>query len=82
MKKSIVAGVLGLSLLATSCIGSNNAFERTSSLNRNMHESKWVRELVFIPMTIVHGFALAGDYLIFNSMEFWGMDNPIDAPKG
>lgn len=77
MKKSLVAGLLGLSLFATSCIGPNNAFEATTHWNRNMHESKWVRELVFIPMTIVHGFALWGDYLIFNSIEFWGGENPI-----
>ena len=81
MKKTILAGVLGLTLLATSCIGPNNAFEATTNWNRNMHESKWVRELVFIPMTIVHGLALWGDYLIFNSIEFWGGKNPIDPVK-
>lgn len=77
MKKTLVAGLLGLSLFASSCIGPNNAFEATSEWNRNMHESKWVRELVFIPMMFVHGLALWGDYLIFNSIEFWGGENPI-----
>lgn len=82
MKKKLVAGLLGLSLLTTSCLGPNNAFDGLTHWNRNMHESKWVNELVFIGLNIipVYGIAYLGDIVIFNSIEFWGGENPISPP--
>lgn len=82
MKKALLAGVLGLSLFATSCLGPNNAFDRLNHWNDNVTESKWVNELIFLGLNIipVYGFAYLGDIVIFNSMEFWGADNPIAPP--
>jgi hypothetical protein len=82
MKKKLVAGLLGLSLLTTSCLGPNNAWESLHHWNRNMNESKWINELVFIGLTIipVYGICYLGDIVIFNSIEFWGGENPVSAP--
>lgn len=83
MKTKLVAGLLGLSLLTTSCLGPNNAFNSLNHWNHNVSESKWVNELVFLGLIIipVYPLFLWGDYIIFNSIEFWGGENPI-APPG
>ena len=55
-------------------------------LTKGLHEwngqvgDKWVNELVFLGLIILPVYALAtiGDALIFNSIEFWTGDNPID----
>lgn len=70
-----------LLVLTTGCIGPNNAFDSVISWNSRATESKWWNELIFLPMSIVAEFALIGDYLIFNSIEFWGGENPIQEPQ-
>ncbi len=82
MKKSLLAGVLTLGLLGSSCLGPNNAFDSLTHWNRGATDSKWLDELIFLGLNIipVYGLALIGDYLIFNSFEFWGAENPIDPP--
>ncbi|HVS17397.1 MAG TPA: DUF3332 family protein [Planctomycetota bacterium] len=82
MKKKLVAGLLGLSLLTTSCLGPNNAFDGLHHWNRNFNESKWVNEAVFLGLTIipVYAFTYLADIVIFNSIEFWGGENPISPP--
>lgn len=78
---------LGLGLTAclagTSCIGPNNAYNSILSWNSKLSESKFVNELVFLGLNIipVYGLCLFGDYLIFNSVEFWTGDNWIKAPE-
>ncbi len=80
MKKSLLAGVLTLGLLGSSCLGPNNAFDSLTHWNRHATDNKWLNELIFIPFSFVIGLGLMGDYLIFNSFEFWGAENPIDPP--
>ena len=81
LKKSALAGVLGLGLLATSCLGPMNTFNNLRKWNSELTGNKWGDELVFIGLNIipVYGIAYLGDILIFNSIEFWGGDNPVQA---
>lgn len=80
VSKAGAALALGICLTATSCIGPNNAFNRLSTWNSTLSDSKWVNELAFLGLHIVPVYQLwlAGDCLIFNSIEFWTGNNPID----
>jgi hypothetical protein len=83
LKKTLIALAAGLSLTFTSCIGPNNAFNSVGSWNSRLSDSKFLNELAFLGLNIipVYGLALFGDYLIFNSIEFWGGENPISKPE-
>lgn len=88
MKKFAAAAVLafGLSMSMTSCLGhkqSFNAFNNLASWNRTVTDNKWLNELIFLGLNIipVYGLFQWGDVLIFNSMEFWTGNNPIEAKK-
>jgi len=82
MKKTLLGAALGLSLLATSCLGPNNAFNSLNHWNDTVTESKWANEGIFLVLNIipVYGIAYLGDILIFNSIEFWGGENPVSPP--
>jgi len=82
MKKSLMAAALGLGLFGASCLGPNNAFNGITHWNQNVTESKWGNEAIFIGLHIIPVIPLAyvGDILIFNSIEFWGGENPISPP--
>jgi hypothetical protein len=71
---TMVAGVL-----ASGCTGS---FKLTKSLHswQTSFENKWVDEVAFLGCVIlpVYGFATLGDAIIFNSVEFWSGENPLD----
>lgn len=84
MKKNAMTRVAaGLALLAltTGCFGPMNATGRLKTWNQEI-ENRWAGEGVYILLRIPYGgvytiFAL-GDLLIFNSIEFWGGENPIE----
>ena len=79
MKKFLVA-VVTLSILLTGCTG---PFVLTKNLHKwqTSPEDKWMDEVAFLGCVIlpVYGLATLGDALIFNSIEFWGGENPIKA---
>jgi len=83
MKKSLTAIAMLAALGATSCVGPYNAFNSVSSWNSRVSESKFLNELVYIGLYIVPVYPIAsfGDALIFNSIEFWGGENPISKPE-
>ena len=80
MKKFFLASACALSLLATSCLGPNNAFNNLNHWNQHVTENKWGNEGIFLVLNIipVYGLFYYGDILIFNSIEFWGGKNPIE----
>jgi len=81
MKKFIPA-LLIASILLTGCTG---PFVLTKKVHKwqTGFDDKWVDEVAFlgcnIPFFPVYGFAMLGDALIFNSVEFWTGDNPMDS---
>ncbi len=82
MKKLTLVFSLLLVLTTTSCLGPNRAMNSMNSVNSELTESKWLNELLFIiPFYWVGQIALLGDVLIFNSIEWWGGDNPISEPR-
>jgi Domain of unknown function (DUF3332) len=83
MKKTFLAAALALTMLSTSCLGPNNAFNGLHEWNKKVTDNKWGNEGIFLVLTIlpVYGLFYFGDIVIFNSIEFWGGKNPIDSPK-
>ncbi len=83
MRKMILPFVLALTMLGTSCIGPNNAFRGLGSWNTRATDSKWWNEVIWLGLWIVPAYplALAGDVVIFNSIEFWGGENPFGEPS-
>jgi hypothetical protein len=84
MRKIVRTSGLALcaGLLAASCFGPFHAVRRVHAWNADVSDNKWGQELVFLVISIipVYGIAALGDVLIFNSIEFWGGENPVDAP--
>jgi len=84
MKKTLLALACGLSLFGTSCLGPNNLYNGLSSWNGKVTEGKVWNELIFIGLNFipVYPICLWVDYVIFNSIEWWGGENPISPPEG
>jgi hypothetical protein len=85
MKKFIPLALIA-SILLTGCTG---PFVLTKNLHKwqTSFEDKWVDEVAFLGCVIlpVYGLATLADGLIFNSVEFWTGENPMDsasAPVG
>jgi hypothetical protein len=83
MKKTMSALLLLTCLSTPACVGPYNAFNAISSWNSRVSDSRWLNELLFLGMWIipVYPIALTIDGLIFNSIEFWGGENPIKEPE-
>jgi hypothetical protein len=82
MKKQLTAAALTLSLLTASCLGPNNAFNSIHNWNARVTDSDALKEVLFLGMVIipVYPITLLGDYLIFNTIDYWGGENPISDP--
>lgn len=78
----VLAAALAVGLLTTSCFGPFNATRRVYHWNDTVTSDKWAEEGLFLLITIipVYGLAFVGDVLLFNSIEFWGGQNPVDPP--
>ena len=84
-KAATLAAVLLVGSLTQGCYGPFNATRNLWHWNGQV-EGKWGQEFVFLLLNIIpaYGLFMLGDALIFNSIQFWGGDNPIkltaDAP--
>ncbi|MDR0938905.1 MAG: DUF3332 domain-containing protein [Mediterranea sp.] len=78
-KLTLVATLLSVSLIFTSCVGSFGLFNRVSSWNQSVSENKFVNELVFLALHIVPVYEVSYlvDALVINSIEFWSGTNPM-----
>lgn len=89
MKKTLTK-VLTVALLVasvpslTGCYGPFWLTTKLHNWNGQVSNKKFVNELVFLGFTILpaYGICLLGDALIFNSIEFWGGNNPISMKDG
>jgi len=83
-RKPAVRMLLVLALAAATlggCFGSMNATSRLKTWNREI-ENRWVGEGAYVVLRVPYGgvYALVGltDLLVFNSVEFWTGEHPID----
>ena len=72
---------LCIGVLVSGCYGPFNLTRRLHHWNGQVG-GKWANEIVFLVLIWLPVYSLAslGDGLIFNSIEFWTGDNPIDPP--
>ncbi len=78
MKKALFAAMVACAVVMTGCTGS---FKLTSSIYKwhSSFDNKLTDEFAFlVSCVLAYPFTLAGDLLIFNTIEFWLDDNPID----
>ena len=76
-----VAGAVALSLLP-GCLGPNNAHNSVRNWNATLADEDWIEEIVFLGFHIIPVYQLAylGDVLIFNTIDYWTDDNPVNDP--
>ena len=81
MKKLFLAAALSLGL-TTSCLGPFNAWNGLRNWNAEVTDTDVVNELIFLGLNIipVYGIVWIGDVLIFNTIGYWGDENPIGDP--
>ena len=72
--------VLSAAILSTSCVGHFRLFNKLAQWNSVGLKEKWLGELIFIGLNFIPVYAICymADALVFNSIEFWTGDNPID----
>lgn len=68
-------------LLIGGCYGPFNLTRRVYQWNGEVGD-KWEKEIVFLLLTWVPVYSLTvlADAIVFNSMEFWTGNNPVDPP--
>ena len=83
-KKFFICGMLSMTILCTSCLGSFSAFKSLRDWNDGLTENKFLDSLVFWALNIVpvYPLFLIGDVIFFNLLEFWTGSNPIAMADG
>jgi hypothetical protein len=81
-KTAVITTFLALLFVCTSCFGPFNATRRIKTWNREI-ENRWAGEGVYLLFSAawIYRVSFLADALVFNSIEFWGGDNPIDPPS-
>ena len=77
MKKMIVCLLISM-VLISGCTGSFQATKYIHDFHRSQ-KNQWLDEAVFLGCTLlpVYWFAMLGDGLFFNTIEFWTNKNPL-----
>jgi hypothetical protein len=79
VRAAIGASLIGLVVLGSSCYGPFNLTRKLHRWNGEQGD-KWICELIFLGLNIVPAYTICtiGDAFIFNSVEFWTGENPIN----
>ena len=79
MKKVLCGVFAGIMILSVGCTG---PFALTKKVHewQTSPEEKWVDEAAFLGCVIlpVYGISSLADAVIFNSVEFWTGENPME----
>ena len=80
MKKTLITLLL-VSFFATGCTGSFNLTRKVYNWHRQQ-DDKWLDEFGFLVCALlpIYGISTFADAIVFNSIEFWTGDNPVDGP--
>ena len=80
-RNRLAAIAMATALFASGCYGPFNLTRRLYQWNGQIN-GKWEKEFVFLVLAYVpvYGLTVFGDAVIFNSMEFWTGNNPVDPP--
>lgn len=82
MKKKALAAALVLGLTCSSCLGPDHLYSGIKNWNAGLSDQDWVNEVVFIGLYIipVYPFALLGDVVVFNTIDYWTSKNTLKDP--
>lgn len=82
LKHTFVAAVLALSLTGSSCLGPDHTYGQVKQWNATLAQQDWVNEVIFLALHVipVYPIALAADVIVFNTIQYWSGDNPINDP--
>ena len=82
MKKTFLAALLALGITGSSCLGPDNLYNSVKNWNAELSDVDAVNEIVFIGLYIlpVYPFALLGDILILNTIDYWVEGDVIKDP--
>ncbi len=80
MKKAIAKiGVMtAVAVSLTGCVGSNAVTGYVMGFNLKAVDNRYARGGLNMLMAPVYGVAIAADYIVFNSLEFWTGKNPLN----
>ena len=83
-KAVLVLTVVAVGMIETGCIGSFRLTNKVLDWNKQVSNKKFVNELVFLGFNIipVYEISILADYLVLNSVEFWGGANPVTMKPG
>jgi len=79
MKKKLLA-LLVLPGILTSCLGTMGLSGKVKKFNLEATEHRWGREGIFLGFQVFWVYRVCAilDLLVFNSIEFWSGENPIN----
>ena len=81
MRKSLVPLLL-VCFIISGCTGSFNLTRKVYNWHRQQSD-KWIDEFGFLVCALlpIYGISTFADAIVFNSIEFWTGDNPVDTPN-
>jgi hypothetical protein len=67
-------------LVFTGCMGTSGLTGKVKKFNLEVVEHRWAREGTFLALNILWVYRVCSilDLLVFNSIEFWSGENPIN----
>lgn len=76
---ALLATALATTTTATGCFGSYGAFQKVHRWNGSVTSEKFSKSALHLALWIipVYELAIAGDWLIFNNIEFITGENPL-----
>ena len=82
--RAIIIALIGSTGILSGCYGPFRLTTKLHQWNGNVSNKKFVNELVFLGLCSLPAYELCclGDALIFNSIEFWGGQNPVAMKAG
>lgn len=78
----VVAVLMAVMLLSSSCVGSFSLFNKLASWNKQATDNKFLNELLFIVISPAYAVVSMADALVLNSIEFWSGSNPVASNIG
>jgi hypothetical protein len=78
LKKIILSGMMVT--IFCGCLGTSGLGAKVKKFNLEVVEHRWAREGVFLGLQILWVYRISAvlDLLVFNSIEFWSGENPIN----
>ena len=80
MNKAIakIGALTAVAVSLSGCVGSNAVTGYVMGFNLKAVDNRYARGGLNMLMAPVYGVAIAADYIVFNSLEFWTGKNPLN----